>query len=520
MALDLLDRPVNSKYLDSCEIPFEEKKAGSFIMVIFGGAGDLSKRKLLPTLYHLFKDKRLIDDFYIIGFGKPDLSDNEYRKIVDDAVKEFLNNDYDKKVIDEFLSHVLYLSADLVAPEDYKLLCRKINEVKNIFKDKDFNLIYYMAVQPGIVLNIINILEELKLCKDILKSKIILEKPFGVDKESAIKLNENILKAFDEKQIYRIDHYLGKDTVLNILFFRFANSIFEPMWNRRYIDHIQITVSEDIGIEHRGKFYEQAGVVRDIVQNHIMQLIALVACEPPVGFEADLIRDEIVKVLRTIRIMDTEYLKNNVVMGQYGRGTVNGKEVCGYREENDVSQKSIVPTYFAAKIFIDNWRWAQVPFYIRTGKRLAKRVTEIYVQFKQPPLKLFGRLCDPMEPNALIITVQPDENILLRMSVKYPGIYNHPYTVNMDFNYEKSFGIKSIPAYTRLIMDCIKGDLTLFARQDAIEAMWSFIDPINKWWENLPHKISDSPNYDAGTWGPSEASLLMSDDGRKWRFEE
>lgn len=516
---NIVNQSVNSKYLETCEIVVEEKKASPFIMVIFGGAGDLSRRKLLPTLYHLFVDNRLDEEFYIIGFGKPDYTDEQYRKIVDESIKEFLPAYYNKEKIKKFLPHILYMSADLLQKENYKTLCDNIISFSGIFKDKDFNLIYYMAVQPGIVTSIIDILNEQNMCKDFFKSKIILEKPFGVDKESAISLNTKILQAFDEKQIYRIDHYLGKDTVLNILFFRFGNSIFEPLWNRRYIDHIQIMVSEDIGIEHRGKFYEQAGVVRDIVQNHIMQLIALVACEPPVGFEADLIRDEIVKVLRTIRGFDLDYIKQNVVLGQYGRGTVNGVEVNGYREEKDVSPKSITPTYFASKIFIDNWRWAQVPFYIRTGKRLTKRVTEIYVQFKQPPLKLFGRTCDPIEPNALIITIQPDENILLQMNVKYPGIGNHPFTVNMDFNYEKTFGIKSIPAYSRLIMDCIKGDLTLFARQDAIEAMWAFVDPINRWWENKNHKLSDFPNYDAGTWGPAEATELIEKDMRKWRFE-
>lgn len=518
--MDHLNQIINSKYLESCDLTIEEKKTTPFIMIIFGGAGDLSKRKLIPTIYHLFADERLDNDFFVIGFGKPEYSDKEYKDLMNESIKKFLSPYYESERAKKFLQHLTYIGADLLEKNNYDILKEKIISFSNIFKEKEFNIIYYLAVQPTIVTDIIDILNEKNMCRNFFKCKVILEKPFGVDKQSAIELNNKILKAFDERQIYRIDHYLGKDTVLNILFFRFGNSIFEPLWNRRYIDHIQILVSEDIGIEHRGKFYEQAGVVRDIVQNHMMQLIALVACEPPVGFEADLIRDEIVKVLRTIRTLDENYIKENVVFGQYGRGFINGNEVCGYREEKDVSPKSITPTYFAAKIYIDNWRWAQVPFYIRTGKRLPKRITEIYVQFRQPPLKLFGRTCDPIEPNALIFTIQPDENILLRMNVKYPGIGNTPFTVNMDFNYEKTFGIKSIPPYSRLIMDCIKGDLTLFARQDAIEAMWAFVDPINKWWESIHHNLSDFPNYDAGTWGPEEAALLIAKDMRRWRFSE
>jgi len=342
-----------------------------------------------------------------------------------------------------------------------------------------------------------------------------MEKPFGTDRASAAKLNQFVLKYFDEKQIYRIDHYLGKDTVQNIIFFRFANSIFEPLWNRLYIDHIQITVAEDIGVGHRGVFYEQAGVVRDIVQNHIMQLIALVAMEPPVGFEADLIRDEKVKVFETIRSMDEEYIYHNTVRGQYGHGRFRDKSAAAYREEENVSRNSHTPTYLAAKLYIDNWRWAGVPFYIRTGKRLARQLTEIFVQFKQPPLRLFGRTCDILSPNALILTIQPQEAISLQLSVKYPGMENHPYTVNMEFNYEKSFSFKMHLPYERLIIDAIKDDLTLFARQDGVEAMWSVVDPIIERWESIPPQ--DFPNYAAGTWGPEEADELMQRDGRCWR---
>lgn len=344
---------------------------------------------------------------------------------------------------------------------------------------------------------------------------MIVEKPFGRDRASAIKLNQVILKGFDEKQIYRIDHYLGKETVQNIIFFRFANSIFEPLWNRRYVDHVQITVAEDLGVEHRGVFYEQAGVVRDIVQNHVMQLVALVAMEPPVGFEADLIRDEKVKVFRTIRPLDETHIDEFIVRGQYGPGKIKGEDVPGYRQEQDVSPLSNTPTFIAAKLYVDNWRWAGVPFYVRAGKRLPKRITEICVQFKQPPLKLFGRPCDVLEPNLLAFGIQPHEEISLRLTVKYPGMGNQPYMVNMDFNYNETFNIKSYLAYYRLLIDCMKGDLTLFARQDGVEAMWSVVDPITDRWENTPPP--GFPNYDAGTWGPKAAEELLSGEGHQWR---
>ncbi|NIM02805.1 glucose-6-phosphate dehydrogenase [bacterium] len=484
-------------------------------MVIFGGAADLSQRKLLPALYHLCQDEKLPKEFSILGFGLPEMSDEKYRKFARDSFKKFSQESLDDKNWNQFARHLFYLSSDFKIGDNYKKLYRRINEVTSSTKENKKEVIFYLAVPPQFAPVIIEKLKENGLSKSTFNSRVIMEKPFGKDRSSAVELNRTVAKAFDEKQIFRIDHYLGKDTVQNIMFFRFSNSIFEPLWNRRYIDHVQITVAEDLGIEHRGLFYESAGVVRDIVQNHIMQLVAFVAMEPPAGFEADFIRDERVKIFRTVRPMDEEYIDNFTVRGQYGPGKIGTREVPGYREEEDVSSDSNTPTFFAAKIYIDNWRWAGVPFYLRTGKRLARRITEISIQFKQPPLKLFGRTCDVLEPNILVLGIQPEEEISLRFGVKYPGSANQIYSVNMEFNYEESFKIKRHPAYERLLIDCMKGDLTLFARQDGIEAMWSVVDPIISRWESRP--ASNFPNYSAGSWGPKEADEFMEKEGQQWR---
>jgi glucose-6-phosphate 1-dehydrogenase len=375
-----------------------------------------------------------------------------------------------------------------------------------------------MAVPPGFLPAITERLSSCRLCRGNFNTRLIVEKPFGRDMDSAKELNRVLANAFDESQVYRIDHYLGKETVQNILFFRFANSIFEPLWNRRYIDHVQITVAEDLGIENRAGFYEEAGVVRDIVQNHLMQLLALVAMEPPISFEADYIRNEKVKVFHTIREIDDDYIDRFTVRGQYGRGTVNGKGVPGYREEKDVAPDSRTPTFFAGKFFIDNWRWAGVPFYLRTGKRLKKRITEISIHFRQPPLRLFSSSCEIREPNILILGVQPQERISLHIGVKYPGVSNQLYPVNMAFNYEADIpgDIHFALPYERLLIDCMKGDQTLFARQDGIEAMWAVVDPIIRRWEDAP--APRLPDYEAGSWGPETADELLTSEDRRWRI--
>jgi glucose-6-phosphate 1-dehydrogenase len=506
---------VESKFLEACNVPLGDLKIEPFTMVIFGGSGDLSRRKLLPTLYHLYHDEKLITEFAILGVGLDEYSDEQYGNLAGQAVEHYGLQTLDSSAWDEFSRHLFYLPGDLDADETYKNLCSRINGLAGLAPGSNSNVIFYLAIPPEIAPTVVEGLSRNNLCKGCPNSKVVVEKPFGRDRSTAVILNQQILKAFDEKQIYRIDHYLGKETVQNILFFRFANSIFEPLWNRRYIDHVQITVAEQLGIEHRAAFYEQAGVVRDIVQNHMMQLVALVAMEPPVGFEADLIRNEKVKVFHTIRSMDDEYIDRFTVRGQYGPGRIGDKKVPGYRQEDGVPSDSNTPTFLAAKLYLDNWRWAGVPFFIRTGKRLAKRETEILVQFKQPPLRLLGRTCDALDPNSLLLTIQPQEEICLRFSVKRPGVGNQPHTVDMDFNYARSFGTKPHTAYERLLIDCMKSDLTLFARQDGVEAMWSVVDPIISRWESTVPP--DFPNYGAGTWGPKEADELMRREEREWR---
>jgi glucose-6-phosphate 1-dehydrogenase len=500
--------------IPTCDIPLDDFTIDPFTLVIFGGAGDLSRRKLLPMLFHIFMEGDLPPDFSIVGFGLPAMDDEGYRNLVREAVRTHGEEPFQDKQWEEFSRHLQYLSGDFETDANYEKLTGELNLLCGKQSGEKRRVIYYMAVPPNFFPVIINQLSTHRLCKDRFDTRIIIEKPFGRDRGSAEALSRTLREAFDESQIYRIDHYLGKETVQNIIFFRFANSIFEPLWNRRYIDNVQITVAEDIGIEHRGIFYEQAGVVRDIIQNHMLQLVALVAMEPPVGFAADYIRDEKVKIFRSIRPMDRDYLDAFSVRGQYGPGTIGGETVPGYREEENVAKDSNTPTFIAAKLHIDNWRWAGVPFYIRAGKRLPKRITQICIQFKQPPLSLFSNTCDILNPNFLLLTVQPREEITLHFGVKYPLSRNAIHPVNMEFDYQKAFKTKRHSPYERLLIDCMRGDLTLFVRQDGIAAQWNVVDPLIARWEENP--ATDFPNYPAGTWGPDESDKLLERDGRGW----
>ena len=506
---DLRRRRSNMKKI--CEIDFTKaiRKKYPFTLVIFGGRGDLSLRKLIPSLFHLYSLNQLDENFNIISYGMPEMTGEEYRTLIRESLERHYKR-VDRGDLDAFIERFYYVSGGFDEGEKYK----KILELHNGFNKTPCQIIYYLAIPPKFAGTVIENLAQDEFRRSVCSKKIIMEKPFGVDRPSAEDLNQIVLKVFDEGEIYRIDHYLGKETVQNILFFRFGNSMFEPLWNRNFIDHIQITAAESIGIEHRGKFYEGAGVVRDIVQNHVLQLLALVAMEPPADFHADMIRDEKLKIFKSIREMDSEYLKRNMMKGQYGRGS----EISAYREEKDVETDSQVPTFMAGKFFVDNWRWAGVPFYIRAGKRLKEKVTEIYIQFKQPPLKLFGDECNDIVPNGLLISIQPEERISIRINSKYPGSENYPHPVELDFNYKQLGKYDNLDAYERLILDCLRGDLTLFARQDGIEAMWEVVDPVNKYFEEWDDTLL--PNYKGGSWGPEKAQELLKLDGRCWRITD
>jgi glucose-6-phosphate 1-dehydrogenase len=485
-----------------------------FTMVIFGGTGDLSKRKLLPALFHLYQDHQFSQGFSILGFARSKMTDEGYRHLVKEAVQTFHEGPFDEEEWNGFSEHLFYLSGAMDDDESYAKLCGRIDQISIPTEQGSGEVIYYMAVPPQMAPVVVEKLEGRNLCKGNHHTKIIVEKPFGQDHSSAVQLNQFLRKGFDENQIYRIDHYLGKEPVQNIIFFRFANSILEQVWNRYFIDNVQITVAEDLGIEHRAAFYEQSGVVRDIVQNHMLQLIGLIAMEPPVGFEAEAIRDEKGKVFRSITPMDDTSVDRFTVRGQYGPGRVSGRDVSGYREEEGIPAGSKTPTFFAAEFHIENWRWAGVPFYIRTGKRLPRRITEIAIVFRKPPLILFGEASDRMEPNILLLTIQPDEKISLRFNVKYPYTTHNIYPADMVLNYQETFKTITHDPYERLLIDCMKGDLTLFARQDSVETMWEIVDPIIGRWEAIPPLLF--PNYPAGAWGPPEADLLLKREGRQW----
>ncbi len=513
MAVKGQDTIIDSRFLQTCDIPEEPFSIDPFIIVIFGGSGDLVKRKLLPSLYHLFKENELANEFSILAFDRVPMSIQEYHVMIKEAVKTF-EDDFDETRWGEFEAHLSYMSGLFEDDENYERLDEQVKRVVAPASEGMKNLIYYMAIPPQVAPLIIEKLKTHGLCKNSFNTRIVMEKPFGRDHDSAAKLNRTLIDAFDEPQIYRIDHYLARDPVQNIIFFHFSNSFFEEIWNRHFVDNVQITVAEEIGIEHRGIFYEHSGVVRDIVQNHIMQLLGLIAMEPPIGFNADFIRDEKLKVLRSIRPMDTAYIDKFLVRGQYGPGKVRNVQTAGYRAERDVSPDSTQSTFFAGKFYIDNLRWAGVPFYLRTGKRMPAQVTEICIELKRLPLRLFGRTCDVLESNILRLTIQPDEKISLRFGVKYPYSSNQIYPVSMVFSYKQAFKVHLPQPYERLLIDILKGDLTLFVREDEIEAMWSVVDPIIRNWEE--NKPADFPNYEAGTWGPACARQLIEQDGRSW----
>ena len=486
-------------------------------MVIFGATGDLTKRKLLPALCNLAREELLPKQFAIVGFAGNDFDTESFRKKLTEDVPNFAAAPVPADLWNWFVERIYYVKGDFSDPEAYKRLQKQIDDADKRHNTQG-NRFFYLAVAPRFFSPIVKILGDCCLSKEEVGhwARVIVEKPFGHDLESARQLNKELKKVLSEKQIYRIDHYLGKETVQNVMVFRFSNNIIEPLWNRNYVDHVQITASETVGVEHRGGFYETAGALRDMVPNHLFQLLTMTAMEPPISFDADEVRNKQAEVLHAIQPFDPEEVLTHAVRGQYTDGVIDHERVPGYRSEPDVAPESNTETFVALKLQIDNWRWAGVPFYLRTGKRLARRATEIVIQFRRTPFVLFrNTTVRNLETNRLVIHIQPDEGISLSFGAKVPGSIMKLGLVNMDFDYSSYFGIEHNTGYERLLRDCMAGDQTLFQRADMVEAGWSVIQPVLDLWHALPPR--GFPNYAAGCWGPSEAEELLQRDGRAWR---
>ncbi len=506
-------------------------------IVIFGITGDLAHRKLLPALYNLYVGHGLPANFAIVGFARRPISDEELRAQVKDSVEKYSRNKPSQKpsIWASFAQGLFYVQSDFDNQAGYRTLAAKLKDVDEQ-RSTSGNRLYYCSTPPNFYSPIIAHLGRAGLANprrsvagygeafskgavtstDTSWRRIIVEKPFGRDLATAQALNRELAEVFNEEQIYRIDHYLGKETVQNILVFRFANGIWEPIWSRRYIDHVQITVAESLGVEDRADYYDTAGALRDMLQNHMMQLLTLVAMEPPAAFEAQAVRDEKAKILRAVKPFTVAEVAQNVVRGQYGPGAIYGKPVPGYRQDEGIPTDSMTETYVAGRFYIDNWRWSGVPFYLRHGKRLPKRTTEIAIQFKPAPLALFQHTsADELNPNLLVLHIQPDEGISMQFESKLPGASIRLRSVDMNFRYGTSFGVEPADAYERLITDCMLGDSTLFTRRDEVELMWRLATSILEAWQMSPPPTF--PNYAAGSWGPSIADDLIERDGRTWR---
>ncbi len=485
------------------------------VAIIFGAGGDLTWRKLIPALYSLFREDWLPDNFQIIGVDIKAMSDDEFRDHLHQGVEKFVTpKDNEAQTWGEFAKHLTYLQADFTDLKIYSDLASRL-EAQNREWGAEAVHIFYQATQPNLVETIVNNLGKAKLAQDRQHARIVLEKPFGHDLDSACDLDRMLTNVFRETQIYRIDHYLGKETVQNLLAFRFANALFEPIWNRRYIDHVQITVAERVGVEHRGAYYENAGALRDMVQNHLLQILCLVAMEPPVFLKAGEIRSKKVDVLHAIRPILPEEVTLAAARGQYDEGWLQGTHVPAYRQEPGVSPNSFTETFAALKLFIDNWRWQDVPFYLRTGKRMPTKLSTVVIEFKPVPHQAFPTSAiGAWQPNRLVIYIQPDEGISLDFLAKEPGPRMRLDPVDMRFSYQEAF--HSIPpeAYQTLLLDVILGDQTLFMRDDQVEAAWTVIMPILEGWKAIGHP--NFPNYPAGTWGPESAEVLIARDGRSW----
>jgi glucose-6-phosphate 1-dehydrogenase len=486
--------------------------------VLFGATGDLAHRKVIPAIYQLWRTNLLPAEFSLVAVARRPYTSESFAQEVHASVEKYSRiQPIDEASWAELAKRIVYQQLDFGDDAGFDRLCQKLDEV-DATSGTAGNRIFYLATQPSQVTEIVRQIGRVGLDHETRGGgwrRVVFEKPFGHDLESARQLNHEVSKVLRESQVYRIDHYLGKETVRNLLVFRFGNGIFEPVWNRSYIDHVQITVAESIGVEGRGAFYEETGASRDILQNHLLQLMTLVAMEPPTSFRADALRDQKVQVLRAISTPNTENVRNNVIRGQYGPGWVEGEPAAGFRQEPEVDPESETETFVAGCFSIDDWRWSGVPFYLRAGKRLPKRATEIAIQFKDVPLRLFRESAGDPAPNVLAMRIQPDEGIMLRFAAKVPGLGLDVRTVNMDFAYDTSFVVDSPDAYETLILDALLGDASLFTRSDEVEAAWSVVTPIIHAWAEMP--APDFPNYASGSWGPDAADELLQRDGRRWR---
>jgi glucose-6-phosphate 1-dehydrogenase len=502
----------------SQEVVPTAKVAEPCAMVIFGATGDLTARKLMPALYNLLTAKLLNEHFVVIGVGRRAYTDEAFRQEIAQALDSFATDKVDSEQRDWILKRVFYVGGNFDAPDTYAKLTAKL-EVLNKQYHLHANYFFYLATSPDYFCTITEQLGASGLAKqDKGWRRVVYEKPFGTDLKSATELNTKIKSILIETQIYRIDHYLGKETVQNIMVFRFGNGMFEPIWDRHYVDHVQITVAETVGVEQRGGYFEGAGTMRDMVPNHVMQLISLTAMEPPISFQANAVRDEQAKSIKAIIPFVEQDVITRTVRGQYGPGTLGANQVPGYRQEQGVAPDSKTETFVAMKLNIDNWRWAGVPFYIRTGKRMRTRHTEVAIQFKRPPQTLFrSTSIEHLHRNFLVMHISPDEGISLNFSAKIPGPAMQMGSVDMHFNYTDYFGVKGNTGYEVLLYDGMIGDQTLFQRADMVEAGWSVVDPVLDVWKALPAR--QFPNYAAGSWGPKEADELLEKDGRKWRQE-
>lgn len=503
-----LKKNLKRKYMNS-------QNSTPTILTIFGGSGDLANRKLIPALLNLKLDGHMPEKFVILGLGRTNYTDEKYRANLKKGVNQFSRRgEIDQGPWQDFSSHIHYMDSDIYDEKSYQQLTEKIAEVEESWSEKA-NLIFYLAIAPGLVEPVAKQLGQSGICKNVERSRIVVEKPFGFDLSSAQSLNAVLTGIFSESQIYRIDHYLGKDAVQNMLVFRFANILFEPIWNRKYVEHVQITVSETVGVEDRGGYYDTSGALKDMIQNHVLQLLCFAAMEPPISFAADEVRNRKLDVLRAIRKYDHREVFEHTARGQYSSGWLKGEEVKGYREEDKVDRKSNTETYAAVKFYIDNWRWQDIPFYVRSGKRMPEKMSVITVQFRQVPHRIFpGGHAENMHPNRIIISISPDTGIRIRFQAKRIGLDMALDLADLVFNYSQEYEDHQPEAYETLLHDVMMGDATLFMRSDEVEAAWSVVMPILEAWSS--QSSNGMPQYPANSWGPETADRLIAKDGFHW----